>query len=51
MRQYKTVAQIFLILSVVNFTFAGLAQSRAMQEAVVHSVNGGGHDEGPGEVA
>ena len=35
---YKTVARIFLILSVVDFTFAGLAQSRAMHEARVHSV-------------
>ena len=38
MRQYKTVARIFLILSVVNFTFAGLVQSRATQQAVVHLV-------------
>jgi hypothetical protein len=38
MKRYKTVARIFLILSVVNFTFAGLVQSRATQEAVVHSV-------------
>jgi hypothetical protein len=30
MQRYMTVARIFLILSVVNFTLAGLAQSRAM---------------------
>ena len=30
MRWYKTVTRIFLILSVVDFTFAGLAQPRAM---------------------
>jgi hypothetical protein len=33
MRWYKTVARIFLILSVVDFTFAGLAQPRAMLDA------------------
>ena len=33
MRQYKTVARILLVLSVVNFTWAGLAQSPAMYEA------------------
>ena len=33
MRQYKTVAQILLILSAVNYTFASLAQSWAMHEA------------------
>jgi hypothetical protein len=33
MRWYKTVARIFLILSVVDFTFAGLAQFRAMLDA------------------
>ena len=38
MRWYKTVTRIFLILSVVDFTFAGLGQSRAMQKAVVHSL-------------
>ena len=38
MRRYKTVTRIFFILSVVNFTFAGLAQSRAMHEARVLSV-------------
>jgi hypothetical protein len=38
MRRYKAVTRIFLILSVVNFTFAGLTQSQAMHEARVHSV-------------
>ena len=33
MRQYKTVARIFLILSAVNYTFASFARSWAMHEA------------------
>jgi len=33
MRQYKTVARIFLILFAVNYTFASLARSWAMHEA------------------
>ena len=33
MRQYKTVAQILLILSAVNYSFASIAQSWAMHEA------------------
>ena len=33
MRWYKTVARIFFILSVVDFTFAGLAQPRAILDA------------------
>lgn len=37
-RRYKTAARIFLVLSVVNFMFAGFAQSRAIHEGRVDSV-------------
>ena len=37
-RRYKTAARIFLVLSVVNFMFAGFAQSRAIHKGRVDSV-------------
>jgi len=40
MRRHKTVAQIFLVLSVVNFTFAGLVQTRTMHEVRADLVTG-----------
>jgi len=32
MRRYKTVARVFLVLSVIDFTFAGLPHTRAAHE-------------------
>lgn len=32
MRQHKAIARIFLYLSIVNFTFASVAQTRTMDE-------------------
>jgi len=40
MRRHKAVAGIFLFLSIVNFTFAGLAQAPAMHETSVDLVTG-----------
>ena len=38
MRRHKAVARIFLCLSIVNFTFAGLAQAPEMHETSVDLV-------------
>ena len=40
MRRHKAVARIFLFLSIVNFTFAGVAQAPAMHETRVDLVTG-----------
>ncbi|KAF8493956.1 hypothetical protein F5888DRAFT_1720879 [Russula emetica] len=40
MRRHKTVARIFLFLSIVNFAFAGVAQTPAMHEMRVDLVTG-----------
>jgi hypothetical protein len=40
MRQHKAVARIFLFLSIVNFTFAGVAQTPTMDETRINLVTG-----------
>ncbi len=40
MRRHKAVARIFLFLSIVNFTFAGVAQTPTMDETPVDLVTG-----------
>jgi hypothetical protein len=40
MRRHKAVARIFLFLSIVNFTFAGIAQTPKMHEMRVDLVTG-----------
>ncbi|KAF8493951.1 hypothetical protein F5888DRAFT_700631 [Russula emetica] len=40
MRPYEAVARIFLFLSIVNFTFAGVAQARTMHEMRIDLMTG-----------